>query len=174
MEDVLRTIGSAEDWCEKYGAELRHEAARSAQVARMITLGCGGRLAVWGATTVPQDEHGTWWIANAAQYGMDLETYRRLSFYCEGFREDEWTMDRKVRWSQRCLKVVEAEINRLRFQRFVDAVDHEVAAAGAAAPDVGTAAPDAAGAGAAAPDASAAAPDAAGAGATGRPSPTSP
>ena len=72
------------------------------------------------------------------------------------------------------MEVVEAEIKALRFLRFVDAVDREVAAAGAAAPVVGAAAPDAAGAGAAAPDAGAAAPDAAGAGATDLPSPTSP
>ena len=78
MRDVLRTIGSVRAWCERYGAELGHEAARSAQVARMITLGCGGRLAVWGTTTVPQEEHGTRWIAFAAEYGFDLETYGRL------------------------------------------------------------------------------------------------
>ena len=94
-------------------------------------------MAVWGTTTVPHDEHGTWWIANAAQYRMDL--------------------DRKVRWSQHKLEVVETETKAVRFLRYLDAVDREESAAGAAAPDVG-----------------AAAPDAAGAGATDQPSPTSP
>jgi len=153
MEDVLRTIGSVEDWCEKYGAELGHEAARSAQVARVIMLGCGGRLAVWGATRVPRDVHGKWWIAFTAEYGLDLETYRCLSIHCESFREDVWTLDRKVRWAQHKLEVIEAEMKALRFMKFLDAVIHEEAAARAAAPDVGAAAPDVAGAGAAAPDA---------------------
>ena len=128
MADVLRTVGSVEDWCEKYGAELGHEAARSAQVARVIRLGCRGRLAAWGTTTVPRDQHGTWWIAFAAEFGNDLETYRRLSLYCRSFHENVWTLDRKVRWSQRKLEVVEAEIQGLRFLRLVDAVDREVAA----------------------------------------------
>ena len=139
MEDVVRNVGSVENWCEKYGAELGHEVARSAQVARVIMFGCGRRLAVWGATTVPRDIHGTWWIAFAAEYGLDLETYRCLSIHCESFREDVWAPARKVRFSQHKMEVVEKDIKVLRFLRFVDAVDRKVAAAGEAAPDAGAA-----------------------------------
>jgi len=88
----------------------------------VIMLGCGGRLAVWGATTVPRDIHGTWWIAFAAEYGLDLETYRSLSLHCQSFHESDWTLDSQVRWSQHKLEVVEAEIKELRFLNFVDTV----------------------------------------------------
>ena len=126
MEDALRAIGSVEDWCEKYGAELDHETARSAQVARVIMLGCGGRLTVWGATdNVPREIHGTWWIAFTGECGLDLETYRCLSIHCESFREDVWRLDRKVRWAQHKLEVVEALMKALRFSRLLDAEIHQ-------------------------------------------------
>ena len=99
-------------------------------------------MAAWGARDiqekVPEATEGTWWIAFTAECGLDSETYRRLSIHCEDFREDVWTLNRKQKWSQHKLEVVEAKIKALRFLRGILSID--AAEAGSAAPDADTAA----------------------------------
>jgi len=126
-EDMLRNVGTVEEWCLRHGTTEGHEENFSAKVARIITLGCSNNRPLPRdiLEAVPQATRGSWWITETAVDGHDLETYRRLANHAENFREHVWRQDRKQKWSKYKLEVVEAGMRIFRLFICLEHLDRE-------------------------------------------------
>jgi len=131
--EMLQSVGSVLEWCLKHGRMCDHPADFAAKVAHIIDLGVKGDHNLPAAETlrdVPGASVGSWWIADVAIDGDDLEIYKFLADHAKKFRENVWTEERQLRRAKYVLEMVEAEMKIYRIKRCFAQMDMELVPVG--------------------------------------------